>query len=137
MVLKFFYINNQLAQQVKLDKTVYRDVINNENAMYCEIKYNRDRSSFAGIVFEITNKHEITNSNFREIIFEQVNKYEKIYIGMQEDYYKSFAEVYNRKKYNIGIHIYFLVYSDVQSSQIIFEKLMDVLWDNISDKQKK
>lgn len=47
---------------------------------------------------------------------------------MQEDYYKSFAEVYNRKKYNIGIHIYFLVYSDVRSSQI--RQLNAGIWKN-------
>lgn len=33
-----------------------------ENAMYCEIQYIRDRSGFAGIAFEITDKYMMLRS---------------------------------------------------------------------------
>lgn len=115
----------------KLSKTIYGIITDNENAMYCEIKYNRDRSSFAGIAFEITEGRGITCSCIEEIEFKKVSRYEKIYVGIEEDYYKMISQMYYEKEMNIGLNILFLVYSDVRSSQVIFGKLMEWLIDNI------
>ncbi len=115
----------------KLRKTSYKNVIDNENAMYCEIRYTRDRSSFAGIAFEITEKHGITCLNIKEKELKKISKYEKLYIGMDAKYYGSLIQIYNDKKLNVGIHILFLVYSDVRSSQIVFKNLMEWLSNNI------
>ena len=57
------------------------------NIVYCEIKYQRDRSSFAGMAFKITNiENDIVVRKFEEKIIKEVSKYEKIYIGCEQDY---------------------------------------------------
>lgn len=115
----------------RLEKTLYKNVINNENAIYCEIRYTRDRSSFAGIAFEIKDKFGISCLDIKEREFKKVNKYERLYIGMDKKYYKSLVEIYDAKRLHIGIHILFLVYSDVRSSQMAFKYLMEWLSNNI------
>lgn len=55
-----------IVEYNKLEKTPYKSVIDNENAMYCEVRYTRDKSSFAGIAFEITDGCGITCSDIKE-----------------------------------------------------------------------
>ena len=52
-----------------------------DNIVYCEIEYQRDRSSFAGIAFKITNMgNEIVVRKTEEKTIKRVSKYEKIYM---------------------------------------------------------
>ena len=120
-----------IVEYNKLEKTPYKSVIDNENAMYCEVRYTRDKSSFAGFAFEITDECGITCSDIKEKEFKEVSKFEKLYIGMDEKYYESIVQIYDAKKLNKGIHVLFLVYSDVCSSQMVFKILMEWLSDNL------
>lgn len=120
-----------IVEYNKLGKTLYKSVIDNENAMYCEVRYTRDKSSFAGIAFEIVDECGITCSDIKEKEFKEVSKFEKLYIGMDEKYYESIVQIYDAKKLNKGIHVLFLVYSDVRSSQMVFKILMEWLSDNL------
>ena len=96
-----------------------------DEVIYCEIQYQRDRSSFAGVALKITNdKNAILVRQCEEKIIQDVSKYEKLYMGCEQDYINSVKEVFSLEKREYGIEIFFLVYSDVRSSQIIFEELM-------------
>lgn len=111
----------------KLMDSLYRNEIQkpDDEVIYCEIQYQRDRSSFAGVVLKITNEKDvILVRQYKEKIIQDVNKYEKIYIGYEPDYINSVKEIFSLEKREYGIEIFFLVYSDVRSSQIIFEELM-------------
>ena len=105
-----------------------------DNIAYCEIEYQRDRSSFAGMAFKITNiENNIVVRKSKEKIIKEVSKYEKIYMGCEQDYIDSIQEIFSSEKKDYGIEIFFLIYSDVRSSQIIFEKLMETVHKNIED----
>ncbi len=80
---------------------------------------------------EITDECGITCSDIKEKEFKEVSKFEKLYIGMDEEYYESLVQIYDAKKLNIGIHVLFLVYSDVRSSQMVFKILMKWLSKNL------
>lgn len=104
-----------------------------DNIVYCEIEYQRDRSSFAGMAFKITNKeNDIVVRKSEEKIIKEVNKYEKIYMGCEQDYIDSIQEIFSSEKKDYGIEIFFLIYSDIRSSQIIFEKLIAAIHKNIA-----
>lgn len=106
-------------------------------ALYCEIQYKRDRSSFAGMAFKITNKENVINvRQYKEKIVKNVNKYEKLYMGCEQDYTNSIKKIFCLEKKKYGLEILFLVYSDVRSSRIIFEELMKDVDKNI-DKIKE
>ena len=110
-----------------LNETPYQGLSDVENAMYCEITYNRDISSFAGAAFILTDNKGISFSKYKEFIFKEPSKFEKIYVGMEESYCDSMVKIYNELNINQGIHILFIVYSDVRSSMIVFAKLMGEL----------
>lgn len=96
-----------------------------DEVIYCEIQYQRDRSSFAGAALKITNEKDvILVRQCEEKIIQEVSKYEKMYIGCEQDYINSVKEIFSLEKREYGIEIFFLVYSDMRSSQIIFEELM-------------
>lgn len=103
-----------------------------DNIVYCEIEYQRDRSSFAGMAFKITNVgNEIVLRKSEEKIVKEVSKYEKIYMGCEQDYIDSIQEIFSSEKKDYGIEIFFLIYSDIRSSQIIFEKLIEAVDKNV------
>lgn len=106
------------------------------DAIYCEMKFKRDRSSFAGMVFKFTNNNGIIEREFERKLIWNVNAYEKMYIGYELDYIKAIQRIFNSKEKNYGLEILFLVFSDVRSSQIIFEELMKSIDEN-ADKLKK
>lgn len=111
----------------KLIDSLYSNEIQkaDDAVIYCEIQYQRDRSSFAGVALKIINEKEaIIVRQCEERIIQEVNKYEKVYIGCEQDYINSIKEIFSLKKREYGIEVFFLVYSDVRSSQIIFEELM-------------
>lgn len=111
----------------KLIDSLYSNEIQkvDEEVIYCEIRYQRDRSSFAGVALKITNdKDVILVRQCEEKIIQEVSKYEKVYMGCEQDYINSVKEIFSLEKREYGIEIFFLVYSDVRSSQIIFEELM-------------
>lgn len=111
----------------KLIDSLYSNEIQtaDDEVIYCEIQYQRDRSSFAGVALKITNEKDvILVRQCEEKIIQDVSKYEKVYIGFEQDYINSVKEIFSLKKREYGIEIFFLVYSDVRSSQIIFEELM-------------
>lgn len=116
----------------KIVNTKFDNLINSDNTMYCEIKYNRDKSSFAGIAFEVSGSKELAVDERKEELYEKVNKYENIYIGLDNVYCDSIKEVYEYIRPNIGFIIHFLVYSDVKSSQIVFEQLTKWILENYS-----
>lgn len=104
-----------------------------DNIVYCEIEYQRDRSSFAGIAFKITNMgNEIVVRKTEEKTIKRVSKYEKIYMGCEQDYIDSIQEKFSSEKKDYGVEIFFLIYSDIRSSQIIFEKLIEVVDKNVA-----
>ena len=102
--------------------TIMQDADN--DAIYCEIRYERDRSSFAGMAFKLNENNVVTVRVCKEKIIQEVSKYEKVYMGCELDYLNSIKETFSEVERNYGIEILFLVYSDVQSSQMIFEDLM-------------
>lgn len=87
---------------------------------------------FAGAALKITDKNGvIVTRQCEEKIIQAVSKYEKLYIGCEQDYIDSIRNVFSLKKREYGIKIFFLVYSDMRSSQIIFEELMKSVEMNI------
>lgn len=119
----------------KLKSSPYGNAIQNldNEVIYCELRYQRDRSSFAGMALKVINKkNTIVVREYQEKIVEKVNKYEKLYIGCDEDYVNSLKDIFSLEERAYGIDIFFLVYSDVRSSQIIFEELMKNVDKNIN-----
>ena len=110
----------------KLSNTIFSNLMQgaDNDAIYCEIQYKRDRSSFAGMAFKLNESKIVTARECKEKIIQERNKYEKVYIGCESDYLNSIKEIFTEKERNYGIEILFLVYSDIRSSQIIFEDLM-------------
>lgn len=118
----------------KLTDSLYGYKMQNvdDEAIYCEIRYQRDRSSFAGIAFEITNeKGVITVKECEERMVQDISKYEKLYMGCEQDYIDSVKDIFSLEKKEYGIKILFLLYSDVCSSRIIFEDLIKSVDKNI------
>ena len=124
---------------IRLVDSLYRDEIQkaDDEVVYCEIQFRRDRSSFAGVALKITSeKSGIIVRQCKEKIIQDVSKYEKIYIGYEQDYIDYIMDFFSSEKREYGIEIFFLVYSDVRSSQIVFEELMknvDMNIDKIRD----
>lgn len=113
---------------------MYRNEIQkaDDEVVYCEIQYQRDRSSFAGIALKITNEKGVVKvRHCKEKIILDVRKFEKLYIGCEPDYIDSIKEIFSMQKREYGIEVFFLVYSDVRSSQMIFEELMKNVDKNI------
>lgn len=118
---------------VNILESPYKDVINESDVMYCEIELRRDKSSFAGMAFKVMEDNNISCVTLEERVCKVVNKYEKLHIGIDENYYNSICHIYNERKLEFGIKVFFLVYSDIRSSQIIFTKLMEWICDNINN----
>lgn len=118
----------------KLMNSLYSDAIQkvDDEIIYCEMQYQRDRSSFAGVALKITNeKGVIQVRECEEKIVQNVSKYEKVYVGCKQDYINSVKEIFLLEKREYGMEIFFLVYSDVRSSQVIFEELMKKVDKNV------
>lgn len=118
----------------KLSDSLYGNIIKNvdSEAIYCEIQFQRDRSSFAGIALKIISKKNfVVVREYQEKIIQYVNKYEKLYIGCEKDYVDSIKSIFSLEDREYGIEVLFLVYSDVRSSQIIFEELMKNVDKNV------
>lgn len=122
-----------------LKDSSYGNAIQNVDSevIYCELQYQRDRSSFAGMALKVTNKKNgIVVRGCQEKIVQDVSKYEKLYIGCDDDYVDSIKDIFSLEERAYGIDVVFLVYSDVRSSQIIFEELMKNVDKNI-DKMRE
>ena len=127
-------MNDKGLSIVKLKDSVYGNVvdIDSENAVYCELRYQRDRSSFAGVALKVSGNNNVFNYiEIPEMVVEELNKYENVYIGCNEEYIKSVEDVFYSKTREYGIDVLFLVYSEVRSSQMIFEELMKSVVENI------
>lgn len=61
-----YHNDNILIQFANAIVYFWKSVLDNDNAMYCEIRYTRDKSSFAGFAFEITDECGITCSDIKE-----------------------------------------------------------------------
>lgn len=119
---------------IKIQDSPYFEEVSeaDRDALYCEIKYRRHVSSFAGMVFKITKEaNSIEVRNRQEKIVQTIDKWQKIRIGMEEDYIASVKETFLKSKKDYGIEVLFLVYCDVRSSQWIFENLMEEFRKNI------
>lgn len=119
---------------IRLVDSLYRDEIQkaDDEVVYCEIQFRRDRSSFAGVALKITSeKSGIIVRQCKEKIIQDVSKYEKIYIGYEQDYIDYIMKFFSSKKREYGMEIFSLVYSNVRSSQIVFEELMKNVDKNI------
>lgn len=119
----------------KIANTIYIDEINqvDEGAIYCELQYQRDRSSFAGIALKITNKkNELEIRSCKEKEIKEISRFEKLYLGCDEDYAEVIKEIFSLEERTYGLEILFLIYSDVRSSQIIFEELLNKIDGNIN-----
>lgn len=119
---------------IRLVDSLYRDEIQkaDDEVVYCEIQFRCDRSSFAGVALKITSeKSGIIVRQCKEKIIQDVSKYEKIYIGYEQDYIDYIMKFFSSEKREYGIEIFFLVYSNVRSSQIVFEELMKNVDKNI------
>ena len=118
----------------RLIDSLYRNEIQkaDDRIIYCEIQYQRDRSSFAGMAFKINNKKDvIVIKKCEEKNIGDISKYEKLYIGCEQDYIDSIKELFSLEVREYGIEVFFLVYSDVRSSKMIFEDLMKGVNNNI------
>lgn len=119
---------------IKFNDSDYRTegTAEQDNALYCEIQYKRDRSSFAGIVFRITNNRDVvTVEDCEERLIRNINNYERLYKGCIQEYINAVKNTFSLERKEYGIEILFLVYSDVRSSQIIFEELIKNIDRNI------
>lgn len=124
----------QNFKATRLIDSSYRNVIQKtENeVLYCEIQYQRDRSSFAGAALKITGKRGVIEvRQCEEKIINDLSEYEKLYIGCEQNYIDSMKEIFTLQEKEYGIEIFFLLYSNVRSSQIIFEELMQNIDKNI------
>ncbi|MBD5134344.1 MAG: hypothetical protein HDT39_00065 [Lachnospiraceae bacterium] len=120
-------MNIESFRVIRLMDSSYKNEIQivDEKVLYCEIKYKRDRSGFAGMAFKIINVNDvIVLRKCKEKIVQNVSKYEKLYRGCEQDYIDSIKEFFSAEKRKYGIEVFFLIYSDVCSSQIIFEELL-------------
>lgn len=103
-----------------------------DNTLYCEIQYKRDKSSFAGMVFRITdNRDVVTVEDCEEKLIKKISNYERLYKGCIQEYINAVRNTFSLERKECGIEILFLVYSDVRSSQIIFEELIKNIDRNI------
>lgn len=85
----------------KLIDSLYSNEIQkaDDEVIYCEIQYQRDISSFAGVTLKITNEKDvILVRQCEEKIIQDVSKYEKVYIGCEQDYINSVKEIFLWKK---------------------------------------
>lgn len=128
-------VSMKRIEMMRLVDSQYSDVIENDNteALYCEIQYVRDRSSFAGAAFRFLSEENVLIA--RKYIgkaVKDVNKYEKLYAGYDSDYLDSLKKMFASQERSYGIEILFLVYSDVRSSQQIFEELMQCIDENVN-----
>lgn len=124
---------------IKIVDSLYGNKVNalDSNAIYYQIEYKRDKSSFAGIGFKIIpDKNAIIVRAAEEEIVQEVNKYEKLYMGCDLDYINAIKEVFSMNEKTYGIEILFLIYSSVRSSQIIFKELMENMDKNIDNIKK-
>lgn len=111
----------------RLVDTEYKAFANDQNAFYCEYNAKRDRSSFAGIAYEVIDEKNLVFGDIKEQLFKEVSTYEKKYLGMDDDYCESIKDIYSQTGCKAGIKVLFLVYSDVKSSQMAFELLFTEL----------
>ena len=120
---------------IKLKESQYSDLINcvDGEYVYCELEYIRDRSSFAGVALKISDeKNKFDFFEVSENKLNELNKYENVYMGCNESYIDSMKEIFFSTKRDYGIYILFLIYSDIRSSQIIFEDIMREIDININ-----
>ena len=102
------------------------------NSQYAEIEISRDRSSFAGIGFEVTpSRGSFTHNEVIETIIEEVSQYDRLRVGMEKYYVDKLKEIYLLEDRNFGIEILFLIYSDVRSSEMIFKQLFEKMIEKI------
>ena len=116
----------------KISDTEYAKYSDCPNAYYAEVKYERDRSSFAGIAFQINDDKTLSFDYREEVMIKAVNKYERLYYGMEGSYCNSVREIYEASNAGKGLKILFLVYSDVRSCQAVFEELSVYICDKLS-----
>ena len=114
---------------VNVKDTPYYDECKSEHALYCELSYRRHASSFAAMVFEFTKENRTVayDHKYVERYIKNIDKYDNLRIGCDDTYIKSIVDKYNELNPSVGIKIHFLVYSDVGSSQMIFERLTELL----------
>lgn len=82
----------------KLSDTLYGNLFQylGEDAIYCEIQLQRDRSSFAGIALKITEKeNNIVIRKCRERLVRILGQYERLYLGCEEDYIISIKKFFH------------------------------------------
>ena len=115
----------------KISDTEYVKYSNYSDTYYAEIKYDRDKSSFAGIAFRIHVDRSISFDNKEEVLIKEVNKFERLFYGMEESYCHSIRDIYDSSNMRKGLDILFLVYSDVRSSQVVFEELTEYICNNM------
>lgn len=115
-----------------ISETEYRNYTNCSDAYYAEINYDRDRSSFAGIAFRITDDKSLSFEHREESEIKVVSKFERLFYGMEESYCNSIKKIYDSSSVMKGLHILFLVYSDVKSCQVIFEELTEYICNNVN-----
>jgi len=119
----------------KLSNSIFSSIMQDvdKDAIYCEIQYKRDRSSFAGMAFKLNESNVVTVRACEEKIVQEISEYEKLYMGWESDYLNSIKEFFSEEKRKYGIEILFLVYSDIRSSEIVFKDLVNSI-DRAIDK---
>ena len=127
-------MNIENFKVLKLKESLYKNEVleSDDKIIYGEIQYKRDRSSFAGIAFRLVDEgNTFVVKGCEEYVVQNISKYEKMYIGCEQSYLEAMRETCFSKTKDYGIEVVFLVYSDVRSSQIIFEELMERIDTNI------
>lgn len=121
-----------IVKTEKISDTEYAKYSDCPDAYYAEIKYDRDKSSFAGIAFKINDDRNLSFENREEVKIKDVNKFERLFYGMEESYCNAIRETYDLSNRIKGLRILFLVYSDIRSSQVIFGKLTEYICEHIA-----
>ncbi len=119
---------------LKAKESKYYEMVSNaDNAMYCEITYKRDKSSFAGIFFTFSKNNCFKVFQQEERLVQIIDEHEKIYLGSDKDYIEAIKGIYEKGEKGYGLAVLSLVYSSTKSSEIVFEKLMEKLDEHLDE----
>ena len=85
-------------------------------------RFNTDaefRDLFPNYSYKVLNPNKLDDN--------EIDKYDNLRIGCDDEYIKSIVEKYNQLNHPIGIKIHFLLYSDLRSNRILFERLTELI----------
>ena len=112
---------------MQLKESSYSEFFEDNDLRCCEYKAIRDRASFGGVIYRVTDETGISFRNIDEFVITDEGVNGKLRLGFEESYIDALLSAYNSCNLDFGIEVYGLVYSDVKSSPIVFENIMNAM----------